>query len=131
MARAQRPVAIMGLWFFRVSKSFGQSLPQLSNCMKEEIETQKDRTNWSADFPASVFHTQISIRLSGEELIWQLVLFKREILEVTSLFYIVLRKREGKEEQATKLSKVNSEKPGFHQLVDSLGSQTRTEENQG
>lgn len=83
MARAQSPVAIMGLWFFRIRKSFGHSLPQPSNCMKEEIETQKDRTNWSAYFPVSAFHTQTSIRLSGGEIIWQFVLFKREILEVT------------------------------------------------
>lgn len=43
---------------FRVGKPLGNRLSQPSQCMEEEIETQKDETNWSADFPANAFPTQ-------------------------------------------------------------------------
>lgn len=66
---------------FRVGKPLGNHLSQPSQCMEEEIETQKDETNWSADFPANAFPTQ-TIRLTEGKIMWQFVPFKREFLEV-------------------------------------------------
>lgn len=86
----------MGLWFFRVRKSFGKYLSQSSKCTEEEIETQKDKeigllTSRPVFLPFKLLYCQ------EEKSCGSLCFLKENFRGNLIIFYCIKKERRGTE----------------------------------